>query len=131
MCIPTLRRSEEHTSELQSLSLHDALPIYSGHRSDRFNCRRRRRYGGRSQRVDCSAGDDRCAYPPYGDRKSTRLNSSHFPYTTLFRSIQAIAPTASIAAAAGDTGVDLSGLTVLPGMIDVHTHLTEIGRAHV
>jgi imidazolonepropionase-like amidohydrolase len=39
-------------------------------------------------------------------------------------SIQAIAPTASVAAQSTDSVVDLSGLTVLPGLIDVHTHLT-------
>jgi imidazolonepropionase-like amidohydrolase len=38
--------------------------------------------------------------------------------------IQAIAPTASVAAQPGDNVVDLGGLTVLPGLIDVHTHLT-------
>jgi imidazolonepropionase-like amidohydrolase len=38
--------------------------------------------------------------------------------------IQSIAPTASIAAQPGDKIVDLGGLTVLPGLIDVHTHLT-------
>lgn len=38
--------------------------------------------------------------------------------------IQAIAPTASVAAQPGDDIVDLGGLTVLPGLIDVHTHLT-------
>lgn len=39
-------------------------------------------------------------------------------------SIQSIGPTASITAQPGDKVVDLGGLTVLPGLIDVHTHLT-------
>jgi len=38
--------------------------------------------------------------------------------------IAAIAPTASTPAGAGDTVIDLSSLTVLPGLIDVHTHIT-------
>jgi imidazolonepropionase-like amidohydrolase len=38
--------------------------------------------------------------------------------------ITAIAATASTPAQAGDQEVDLRSLTVLPGMIDVHTHLT-------
>jgi imidazolonepropionase-like amidohydrolase len=38
--------------------------------------------------------------------------------------IQSIGPTASVAGQPGDTIVDLGRLTVLPGLIDVHTHLT-------
>lgn len=38
--------------------------------------------------------------------------------------IESIAPTASVKALDTDKVVDLGGLTVLPGLIDVHTHLT-------
>ena len=38
--------------------------------------------------------------------------------------ITAIAPTASTPAQAGDREIDLSTMTVLPGLMDVHTHLT-------
>jgi imidazolonepropionase-like amidohydrolase len=38
--------------------------------------------------------------------------------------IQSIAPTAQIAAQPDDAVVDLGAMTVLPGLIDVHTHLT-------
>ncbi|MGA7312680.1 MAG: amidohydrolase family protein [Silvibacterium sp.] len=39
--------------------------------------------------------------------------------------ITAIAPTASMSKQTGDTEIDLRSLTVLPGLIDVHTHLTD------
>jgi imidazolonepropionase-like amidohydrolase len=38
--------------------------------------------------------------------------------------IQSIAPTSQVAAQPTDTVVDLGSLTVLPGLIDVHTHIT-------
>jgi imidazolonepropionase-like amidohydrolase len=38
--------------------------------------------------------------------------------------IQSIAPTASVTAQAGDQVIDLGAMTALPGLIDVHTHLT-------
>jgi imidazolonepropionase-like amidohydrolase len=38
--------------------------------------------------------------------------------------IVSIAPTASTPASSGDAVIDLGTLTVLPGLIDVHTHLT-------
>src|SRR5882724_11560745 len=38
--------------------------------------------------------------------------------------IVAVASTKSTPAQAGDKEIDLHGMTVLPGLIDVHTHLT-------
>jgi len=38
--------------------------------------------------------------------------------------IQSIGPSAQLPAQPGDTVIDLGSLTVLPGLIDVHTHLT-------
>jgi imidazolonepropionase-like amidohydrolase len=38
--------------------------------------------------------------------------------------IQSIASSASVSAQPGDTMIDLGNMTVLPGLIDVHTHLT-------
>src|SRR3989449_11486496 len=38
--------------------------------------------------------------------------------------ISQIAPSSEVKAAAGDTTIDLSDATLLPGLIDMHTHLT-------
>src|SRR5437868_15361800 len=38
--------------------------------------------------------------------------------------ITAIAPTASTPKQSGDTEIDLTRYTVMPGLLDVHTHLT-------
>src|SRR5947209_15926659 len=55
------------TTEIYTLSLHDALPIW----------RRRRLWRWRRLRGRRRFGDSDLGSPDLGDRKSTRLNSSH------------------------------------------------------
>src|ERR1039458_4786565 len=90
-CFSPRGRSEEHTSELQSLPLSAALPIYDCDRA-RPSGLGTTRFGGRL--VACveswfvqSAFVSRRGV----DRKSTRLNSSHFHSAPLFRSMIATA----------------------------------------
>src|SRR3712207_6872775 len=71
------------TTEIYTLSLHDALPI-SGHlRRGRGRAGARRLPPGRQVRGDHPGARDRPRVPPRApravgrDRKSTRLNSSH------------------------------------------------------
>src|SRR5688572_31032121 len=59
------------TTEIYTLSLHDALPIY-----DRVGARRNR-YAARRGAGPGGTGPEGRVPPPAGDRKSTRLNSSH------------------------------------------------------
>jgi imidazolonepropionase-like amidohydrolase len=40
--------------------------------------------------------------------------------------ILSVAPTSSVAAQPGDTLIDLGAMTVMPGLIDVHTHITGV-----
>src|SRR2546427_5947528 len=59
------------TTEIYTLSLHDALPIYRGIEREAVHALPRRVHEHRAGAVQDVAGGD------LGDRKSTRLNSSH------------------------------------------------------
>src|ERR1039457_6825508 len=83
---PNQDRSEEHTSELHALSLHDALPICifmgcHGHVTllPPVPGRELNHYQIKTKFLNQTNQTKT-------DRKSTRLNSTLFPYTTLFRS---------------------------------------------
>src|SRR5258708_22124023 len=67
------------TTEIYTLSLHDALPISRGPGASRRNGRAHRRCGGGRQLRELSqpAGCDGREAARGLDRKSTRLNSSH------------------------------------------------------
>src|SRR3712207_8487856 len=66
------------TTEIYTLSLHDALPIWNrrGHRPGARRRRRQRRARRRGRRRTGEGGGRR-GRPRRRDRKSTRLNSSH------------------------------------------------------
>src|SRR5207244_8194359 len=64
------------TTEIYTLSLHDALPIFSSHAADTSrpcSAESRISFAGHS----AQSGFDRAPSAEHGDRKSTRLNSSH------------------------------------------------------
>src|SRR2546430_13660837 len=69
------------TTEIYTLSLHDALPIWRRCRVSRYEPRRGRPHGGRRRGHEDSQVED--LWPAKSesvsrqDRKSTRLNSSH------------------------------------------------------
>src|SRR3712207_7239790 len=69
------------TTEIYTLSLHDALPIWPGDPRVRLRRLRRRRGARRGRGADRRSGGGRGRRArdraPAGDRKSTRLNSSH------------------------------------------------------
>src|SRR2546426_633077 len=66
------------TTEIYTLSLHDALPISREGRGDRSQYRRRRDQDRRPRPADGGLRQLRFhARRRVGDRKSTRLNSSH------------------------------------------------------
>src|SRR3712207_7039220 len=74
------------TTEIYTLSLHDALPISSAEHGDAWLSSRARRFGGssagRAAAQDLadeglSSGRDDLRRADRRDRKSTRLNSSH------------------------------------------------------
>src|ERR1039458_4107653 len=128
---PSSGRSEEHTSELQSLALPDVLPIYH---TNRRSLADHARIVGSPEGMDAPISswtiDFRFARHP-ADRKSTRLNSSHLPYQTFFRSITqigvALPITPGLSAVRKEWprrsphGRSTSGLPVI----------RQIGRAHV
>src|SRR3712207_7281891 len=69
------------TTEIYTLSLHDALPIWGRHQARPLHAPPARRRAGRDERDQVRAGPQQRDEPRQdgllGDRKSTRLNSSH------------------------------------------------------
>lgn len=57
------------------------------------------------------------------DVKTGKL-ADHQTIVVLGDKIESIGPSASVTAQPGDRVLDLGGMTVMPGLIDVHTHLT-------
>src|SRR3712207_8382022 len=108
MCGDFFFFNDTATTEIYTLSLHDALPIYRGGPDREADVRRRFRAVGRPSAVRDAGvrSDPRSARAPAHagrydlDRKSTRLNSSHAnisyavfclkkkKYSTIFRSVR-------------------------------------------
>src|SRR3712207_9473124 len=65
------------TTEIYTLSLHDALPIFGGDGRTRPSRGRRSQHRERDPRRLPWSGHARRDHRARGDRKSTRLNSSH------------------------------------------------------
>src|SRR3712207_9464668 len=64
------------TTEIYTLSLHDALPIYAERRNEQRVQQAVRRACADARELVSERRIDDCSYDR-GDRKSTRLNSSH------------------------------------------------------